>query len=432
MAKPSRSHAFAGIILPAVTILASVATDRGNVTDDAPTPNGNGTITISLIYTLRKAAKVFQAFKDSKLSVRKYAHVSGIPKSVLHRRNRDGIPQPRKFLEPGDTLLVGESLWSPTRNVQAKMQSGRNFVVIRQCDGHHIWTSGTDYPTEPPQSLVMENNGNLAMYSPHRHLLWSTDTGSPRFDGARLRLRDTRSICLESRGVCLWKSGGFALCSPDPSPSFEYAQVILKPGEKLTKARRIVYSKQRSCNLTLQADGDLVVYRACDGVAIFFVRHGASSTKNLGNGANDYISTFGLNNNGDLLWTYKDLHVGVFKDVHSHLQLRGRTDSTNADLRLRDDCRLCVYKSGACLWVASAVTYDCPVVVTTKVDEGVVIGAVFGAVAVLLLIVLGSVRFYYCISQRDHVLQFSWARFKHGSMEDDDFVGKYAEGSRRR
>ncbi|OWA55727.1 hypothetical protein BV898_20115, partial [Hypsibius exemplaris] len=34
--------------------------------------------------------------------------------------------------------------------------------------------------------------------------------------------------------------------------------------------------------------------------------------------------------------------------------------SDGANLRLSDDCILCVYKNGACLWTSSARAYACP------------------------------------------------------------------------
>ncbi|OQV26248.1 Macrophage colony-stimulating factor 1 receptor 2 [Hypsibius exemplaris] len=259
-------------------------------------------------------------------------------------------------LESGDSLFVGDTVWSPGRVTRLTMQADGNLVLYRECDGKSIWASDTNYNSEPPQIVTMQENGNLAIYNPNQYLLWSTGTTTPRFAGARLRVQDSGSLCIENRqGVCLWNSGGFALCHPAPSPHFEEAIVILNSGEKLIQGKT-VYSKHRPCNLTIQSNGNMMLYRACDGAAVFSLRYGVGYTENRGYGYK-YISDFSINENGNLLLTDSITHM--IKNVN--LRADDARGSAYADLHLSDEeCRLCVFKDGFCLWTSHALLYECP------------------------------------------------------------------------
>ncbi|OWA55598.1 hypothetical protein BV898_19985 [Hypsibius exemplaris] len=59
----------------------------------------------------------------------------------------------------------------------------------------------------------MRADGNLVIYDIEDFVIWASGTYEKRFAGARLRLEDTGSLCIEkTRGLCLWRSGGIALC----------------------------------------------------------------------------------------------------------------------------------------------------------------------------------------------------------------------------
>ncbi|OWA55029.1 Macrophage colony-stimulating factor 1 receptor 2 [Hypsibius exemplaris] len=267
-----------------------------------------------------------------------------------------------EVLAPGAKLLVNESLWSPNRTAQLRMLADGNLVVFRQCDGKRIWSTDTDFGASRSQSVEMQMNGNLAMHNDDADVMWASGTISRHFLGSRLRLEDSGSLCIENEeGFCLWRSGGLALCEPMRVPSFDDAQVILRPGQRLNKGQSAP-SKNGSCHLDVERQGDMVLYRKCDGVAIFSVRHGLNSAEGLG-GA--FISGFGMNENGNLVWLAPDMKARPFKDINK-LSYKEITAAA-AELRLRDDCQMCVYKSGVCLWMAHAITYPCPVSVAISI-----------------------------------------------------------------
>ncbi|OWA54556.1 hypothetical protein BV898_18956 [Hypsibius exemplaris] len=288
----------------------------------------------------------------------------------------DSNPKPTCFnlsrsleaLESGDSLCVGESLWSPRRNVQLRMEQDGNLLVYRQCDGKPIWQSRTNYNRNAPQSVVMQEDGNLVLYDLVGDPEWASGTTGNRFFSARLRLEDTGSLCIENTtGTCLWRSGGFALCNPEHAPLFDDAQVILKPGDLLERNGE-AFSRKKSCKLTLETNGTLVVYRVCDNKAIFSVRHGRANPERMDIGL---VSGFAITHWGDLIFTLPNRTSVAFKNL-TDLSSHGRVSPSSADVRLRDDdCQMCVFKDGVCLWTAHAFTNDdaCPRSLTTSAPD---------------------------------------------------------------
>ena len=130
--------------------------------------------------------------------------------------------------------------------------------------------------------------------------------------------------------------------------------MLLGPGEKLAKGRSL-YSSKLTCKLTLQQNGELLLHRACDNSEVWSVRSGVGSTINLGVGSDTLIKEVIMNVNGKL-----DLIQQNGGRFSSSLMDSG-PDAAGADLRLRDDCRMCIFKDGSCRWTAHARTQlDCP------------------------------------------------------------------------
>ncbi|OQV24848.1 Fibroblast growth factor receptor-like protein 2 [Hypsibius exemplaris] len=311
---------------------------------------------------------------------------------LLATRNQSNISRELQVVESGDALFAGDSLWSPSRNVHLKSVSSGDWVIYRQCDKRPIWSSGTSTFTtsKTPPSMVMQENGNLAIYGADQRLLWSSGTFTPRFAGAKLRLDDTGSLCIYTVKECLWKSGAYALCRPEPSPTFEKADVILQSGMSLM-AGKSISSNEGSCSLAVRPDGNVILTRRCDGAAVFSVRHGIGFTENLGTDENSQVVGLELTRSGDLTLTDRNYRKHTFKNVSS------RFDATSiaADLRLREDCGMCIFKGGACLWTAHALTYPCPpgvAVTDVQTKSDTIVGAVVGTMlSFLLLIFLGLV-----------------------------------------
>ncbi|OWA55108.1 hypothetical protein BV898_19492 [Hypsibius exemplaris] len=259
-------------------------------------------------------------------------------------------------LAPRESLHIGQVMWSPSRTTQLRMQADGDLVVYRECDHQAIWNSGTNYNNSRGISAIMQADGNLVIYNIHGEFLWASGTDKERFAGARLRLEDTGSLCIEqTRGVCLWRSGGIALCQPAYAPTFENARVILRSGESLTPGQS-VWSNSRSCTLTLQTDGEMLLNRECDGATIFSICPDSDNPECIG--ADMSLSAFTMNETGNLQVTYEGKSPVMFKDIQS--RSFGNLTTLYADLRLRDDCQLCVFKEGVCLWHGHALTVPCP------------------------------------------------------------------------
>ncbi|OWA53095.1 putative Macrophage colony-stimulating factor 1 receptor 1 [Hypsibius exemplaris] len=210
------------------------------------------------------------------------------------------------------------------------MESTGDLVVYRVCDNQSIWSSASSFAyknhIDNPQSVVMQENGNLAIYRLDGLLVWSSGTFSPRFAGARLRLDDTGALCIFTDKGCLWESGGFALCQPLPSPTFEKAEEVLPPGGSLLD----------------------------NG----FVTKQVGFTDNLGWSQNAYVGGFSLNQFGNLTRIYRDktFMLYSFNDIR-HL-FNGT--STGANLRLRSDCGCVCSKPVRACGQPTPFTYPCP------------------------------------------------------------------------
>ncbi|OQV19779.1 hypothetical protein BV898_06318 [Hypsibius exemplaris] len=280
-------------------------------------------------------------------------------RQFTHGKSSDLLPQ--EVLESGEALSVGQSLWSPGRSVQLKMERTGNLTIYRQCDNKSIWSSATSGTDSNPRSVVMQENGNLAIYNGEGLLVWSSGTFQPLFRGAKLRLEDKGSLCIYTQGECLWESGGFGLCEPAPSPAFQNGTVILNPGDSLNRGDFFTSNTQKgSCSLSAQADGKLVLVRSCDDTVVFSIRHGAGFSENLGWDEKASVYSFDLTDDGDLAVTYDDSVRHTFRKISSLFN-----GSADIDLRMNDDCRMCVFDNGSCLWTAHAVTYPCPLPITT-------------------------------------------------------------------
>lgn len=109
--------------------------------------------------------------------------------------------------------------------------------------------------------------------------------------------------------------------------------MILRPGESLVPGQAY-WSKDLTCNLTLEVNGDFAMYRQCDGAEVFSFRAA-------------------------------DMERAVFLILLNRVKLLDNSwlssiNATDGDLRMTNDCQLCLFKDGSCRWTADAVTYRCP------------------------------------------------------------------------
>ncbi len=146
------------------------------------------------------------------------------------------------------SLGPGRIVWSPNHACLLVMQNDGNLVVY-SADGRVLWSSWT---FSPGSSLVVQADGNVVLYSAHGYAVWATMTSG---SGVVLRLQDDGNLVLYSRtGVALWDSQGHTHKT--------VARFALPPEVSTLSPGQGVRSNTRSVWLVMQGDGNLVAYFA--------------------------------------------------------------------------------------------------------------------------------------------------------------------------
>lgn len=105
-------------------------------------------------------------------------------------------------LHPGQELVAGQRLTSPSGAYRAEMQADGNVVVY--AGTRVLWHSGTY--GRPGSRLVMQGDGNLVVYSPTWRPLWHSVTW--RHPGAWLILQDDGNLVIyDAQHRPLWDTG---------------------------------------------------------------------------------------------------------------------------------------------------------------------------------------------------------------------------------
>jgi len=142
----------------------------------------------------------------------------------------------------GDTLTAGEEVTSPNGIYTLNMQTDGNLVEYG--GGRPIWS--TDTQGNSGDRAVMQDDGNLVVYSSSGAALWSSGTGG-HSGTFTLVLEDTAGLVIDGPSGTLW--------SRQPQPG------ILSMGQTLPAGQRLV-SANSLYNLVLQSGGNLVEYTA--------------------------------------------------------------------------------------------------------------------------------------------------------------------------
>ena len=119
-------------------------------------------------------------------------------RELADARNREGgqIEQPppslqrKNRLRPGDSLLVGESLYSPDGRTRFTLQHDANMVVYRE-GLEDICDTGTANLGDP--NRLMLEDGRLILYDVNGKKLWEKGPG-----GGRLEVQDNSHVVLYS------------------------------------------------------------------------------------------------------------------------------------------------------------------------------------------------------------------------------------------
>lgn len=150
-------------------------------------------------------------------------------------------------LQAGDTLYPQDYLLSPDGQSVLTLQKDGNIVLYS--DFRPVWNSGTF--GVPAARLVMQTDGNLVLYDTNNQPRWWTGgSGSP----AHLSLQtDGNLVVYNQNGSAQWSTG--TLHTPD-----HLSYVVTNLGNAVMFPRQQLQTADRRYHLTLQSDGNLVLY----------------------------------------------------------------------------------------------------------------------------------------------------------------------------
>ncbi|EWC45993.1 hypothetical protein DRE_04786 [Drechslerella stenobrocha 248] len=109
---------------------------------------------------------------------------------------------PGSTLTNGERLSVGESLFSPDGSVELKIQDDGKFAIY--------WDGECRFQNTPEQrddinSVVMQDDGNLVLYTHDNEPAWASDTGGEGDDSCVLEVQDDGNVVLYKR-TAIWAS----------------------------------------------------------------------------------------------------------------------------------------------------------------------------------------------------------------------------------
>src|SRR5687768_11402669 len=95
------------------------------------------------------------------------------------------------ILQPGESMVRGETISSNNGNYDLVMQDDGNLVLYRDSDDRALWASGTH--GDAVSQVVMQHDGNLVVYG-FPNPLWASDTwGKP---GSYLVVQDDGNVVI--------------------------------------------------------------------------------------------------------------------------------------------------------------------------------------------------------------------------------------------
>ncbi|OQV13526.1 hypothetical protein BV898_12272 [Hypsibius exemplaris] len=122
-------------------------------------------------------------------------------------------------LLPDTALQRGQSLFSPDKKTKLSMHMNGDLVVSiigEDLTEKSVWSSGTSSLVDPPTSVNLFQNGDLAMLNDKGETMWRLGTAGAKYAGASLWVRNGGLLCLASEpdGNCLWKSVAAVTSTP--------------------------------------------------------------------------------------------------------------------------------------------------------------------------------------------------------------------------
>ena len=101
-----------------------------------------------------------------------------------------------------DTLIPGQSLFSPSGAFFLALQGDGNLVVYKQGDNKALWAAGTR--DKGGTKLIMQADGNLVLYTAANNPIWASNTGGKGQSFARMQ--DDGNFVVYVQGGPTWAS----------------------------------------------------------------------------------------------------------------------------------------------------------------------------------------------------------------------------------
>ena len=217
-------------------------------------------------------------------------------------------------------LHIGKELISVNKRYDFKFQLDGDLVVYDNTAGKSLWSSHTK--GSQADHLVMQDDGNLVLYTIDQSPVWSSMTNSTHGDYFLLMQDDgnlviSRGIPYSGNSVPIWAT------NTGPAPGLVNPEALIATGRLLIGQELI--SVNNRYNFKFQLDGDLVVYDNIAGKSLW-----SSHTK--GSQANYLV----MQSNGNL----------VLSTTAGFPVWASNTPSTPGQLSLlmQDDGNLVIYR----------------------------------------------------------------------------------------
>jgi hypothetical protein len=243
--------------------------------------------------------------------------------------NHDGVSVywSSSTMTKGESLLPGESIYSENRFARLTMEVNGELRIYR--GNRKVWGSGTS--GTPAYAATMQGDGNLVLYDRLGTAFWAPNL----FDSS-----GNPSLVLQNDGNLVLYSGGgssyWASYTVLPAPS--RCRRML-PDEALSIGGQSLYSCNGQHRLTMQSDGNLVLYSASPTPPGYVARWSSVTY-----GSTGYVAT-----------VQPDGNFVLYNLVDSPLWSTG-TFRSGAYVDLQNDGNLVVYPAGggAALWASNS------------------------------------------------------------------------------
>jgi hypothetical protein len=228
-----------------------------------------------------------------------------------------GAGAPRDTMAPTEQLTAGQALTS-ANGAHTLLIQGDGNVAVYGPDGRAPWSTGTW--SRPGSRLRLQPDGNLVVYDGDLRAVWNSGTWGNA---------NTRLLLQDDGNLVLYAADGRALWSYRTGRLSGAAADTMAPAQQLTAGQTLT-SADRSHRLVVQGDGNVVVYGP-DGRARW--------------------STGTWSRPGNTLRMQPDGNLVVYDSGTFPVWSSGTWGNADARLLLQDDGNLVLYAAnGRALW----------------------------------------------------------------------------------